>query len=734
MNLDKFNPMQREAILTTDGPVLILAGAGSGKTTVVVNKIAYILEKRLCFPSEILAITFTNKAANEMKTRIEAILGEGADGMWINTFHSACMKILRKNIEKLGYDKDFVIYDSQDQKTLIKRCLKELNIDEKHLPYKSVLSEISSAKDNLLDASAYMAANETDYRKSLIAKAYSLYQKRLSESNALDFDDIIMLTVRLFSENPDVLSYYQNRFKYVFVDEYQDTNNAQYLLSSTLAAVHQNICVVGDDDQSIYKFRGANINNILDFEREFPATKVIKLEQNYRSTQHILNAANAVISNNIGRKGKTLWTENGSGEKIDLYRAENEYDEAYYIVDSINKALSNGYKYSDCAILYRTNAQSRIIETTLSGSSIPYRVLAGLRFYDRKEVKDALAYTRLIANPSDNISLIRVVNEPSRKIGTQTLEKVAKTADENGISMFSAMQKAMMFPELSKVADKLIMFTNLIDEVREKAETMLPSEIIEYVLIKSGYIDMLTSEETVENQSRLENLEQFRASALEYEKDAENPNLSEFLETTALVADVDNYDETQDAVVLMTLHSSKGLEFPCVFLCGMEEGLFPSSRSVLDQSEIEEERRLCYVGITRAKKYLSLSFANMRRLYNESQYARESRFLAEIPEECLNKLNEPKEQQISISQSIPARTRSHSDMIADIMNKRAFDVRSTPQNIDFKPGDVVSHRKFGRGMVLSITPSGSDVRIEIAFDDVGTKSLMGAFAKLKKES
>ena len=734
MNLDKFNPMQREAILTTDGPVLILAGAGSGKTTVVVNKIAYILEKRLCFPSEILAITFTNKAANEMKTRIEAILGEGADGMWINTFHSACMKILRKNIEKLGYDKDFVIYDSQDQKTLIKRCLKELNIDEKHLPYKSVLSEISSAKDNLLDASAYMAANETDYRKSLIAKAYSLYQKRLSESNALDFDDIIMLTVRLFSENPDVLSYYQNRFKYVFVDEYQDTNNAQYLLSSTLAAVHQNICVVGDDDQSIYKFRGANINNILDFEREFPATKVIKLEQNYRSTQHILNAANAVISNNIGRKGKTLWTENGSGEKIDLYRAENEYDEAYYIVDSINKALSNGYKYSDCAILYRTNAQSRIIETTLSGSSIPYRVLAGLRFYDRKEVKDALAYTRLIANPSDNISLIRVVNEPSRKIGTQTLEKVAKTADENGISMFSTMQKAMTFPELSKVADKLIMFTNLIDEVREKAETMLPSEIIEYVLTKSGYIDMLTSEETVENQSRLENLEQFRASALEYEKDAENPNLSEFLETTALVADVDNYDETQDAVVLMTLHSSKGLEFPCVFLCGMEEGLFPSSRSVLDQSEIEEERRLCYVGITRAKKYLSLSFANMRRLYNESQYARESRFLAEIPEECLNKLNEPKEQQISISQSIPARTRSHSDMIADIMNKRAFDVRSTPQNIDFKPGDVVSHRKFGRGMVLSITPSGSDVRIEIAFDDVGTKSLMGAFAKLKKES
>ncbi|MBE7039185.1 MAG: ATP-dependent DNA helicase PcrA [Ruminococcaceae bacterium] len=734
MNLDRFNPMQKEAILTTDGPVLILAGAGSGKTTVVVNKIAYILEKRLCFPSEILAITFTNKAANEMKTRIEAILSDDADGMWINTFHSACMKILRRNIEYLGYSKDFVIYDSADQKTLIKRCLKELNIDEKHLPYKSVLSEISSAKDNLLDPVAYTAANESDYRKSLIANAYTLYQKRLLESNALDFDDIIMLTVRLFSEYPEVLLYYQNRFKYIFVDEYQDTNNAQYLLSSALAGVHQNICVVGDDDQSIYKFRGANINNILDFEREFPAAKVIKLEQNYRSTQSILNAANAVISNNLSRKGKKLWTENGDGEKIDLYRAENEYDEAYYIADSIKNALTNGFKYSDCAILYRTNAQSRIIETTLSGSSIPYRVLAGLRFYDRKEVKDALAYLRLVFNPADNISLIRVVNEPARKIGTQTLEKVAKVANENGLSMYAAMQNAVQFPELSRVAEKLVSFTNLIDEVRERAKTMLPSDVIELILMKSGYIDMLTMEDTVENQSRLENIEQFKASALEYEKETQEPSLSEFLETTALVADVDNYDETQDSVVLMTLHSSKGLEFPYVFLCGMEEGLFPSSRSILDMSEIEEERRLCYVGITRAKKRLSLSYANMRRLYNESQYARESRFLSEIPDEYINLLNPPKNSHNSSLLNSVTQTRSHRDMLTDIMNKKAFDVRSTPKNIDFKPGDVVSHRKFGKGMVLSITPSGTDVRIEIAFDDFGTKSLMGAFAKLKKEN
>lgn len=733
MNFDNFNPMQKEAILTTDGPILILAGAGSGKTTVVVNKIAYILEQRLARPYEILAITFTNKAANEMKTRIENILGEGAEGMWINTFHSACMKILRRNIENLGYDKDFVIYDSADQKTLIKRCLKELNIDEKHLSYKSVLSEISSAKDNLLDPIAYTAANEHDYRKSIIAQAYTLYQKRLFEASALDFDDIIMLTVRLFSEYPDVLSYYQSKFKYIFVDEYQDTNNAQYLLSTALAGVHQNICVVGDDDQSIYKFRGANINNILDFEREFPSTHVIKLEQNYRSTQNILNAANCVIANNFGRKGKTLWTDNGEGDKIDLYKAENEYDEAYFIADSINQALNNGFKYSDCAILYRTNAQSRIIETTLSGSSIPYRVLAGLRFYDRKEVKDALAYIRLISNPNDNISLIRIVNEPARKIGTATLEKVASVADERGESMYRTMQHAMLIPELSRVADKLVMFTNLIDEIREKIEDMLPSEIIETILRKSGYIDMLTQEESVENQTRLENLEEFRASALEYEKEAEEPTLSEFLENTALVADIDNYDESQDSVVLMTLHSSKGLEFPYVFMCGMEDGLFPSSRSLLDQSEIEEERRLCYVGITRAKKHLSLSFATQRRLYNESQYARESRFLKEIPEEYLNVLCEEKETPSVFAQNIPSRTRTHKDMISDIMNKKAFDVRSNPQSIDFNPGDIVSHKKFGRGMVLSITPSGGDVRIEIAFDDVGTKSLMGAFAKLKKE-
>lgn len=735
MNFDNFNSKQKEAILTTDGPILILAGAGSGKTTVVVNKIAYILEQRLARPYEILAITFTNKAANEMKSRIENILGEGAEGMWINTFHSACMKILRRYIDRLGYNSDFVIYDTADQRTLIKRCLKELDIDEKNLPHKSVLSEISSAKDNLLDAAAYTAANEYDYRKSLIAKAYTLYQKRLFEASALDFDDIIMLTVKLISEHPDVLEYYQHKFKYIFVDEYQDTNNAQYLLSTALAANHQNICVVGDDDQSIYKFRGANINNILDFEKEFPATKVIKLEQNYRSTQNILNAANNVIANNMGRKGKTLWTENNEGDKIDLYRAENEYDEAYFIADSINSAVSKGQKYSDFAILYRTNAQSRIVETTLSGSSIPYRVLAGLRFYDRKEVKDALAYIRLIFNPDDNISLIRIVNEPARKIGTTTLEKVAICADERGESMYKTMQHAMLIPDLQRSAERLVAFTNLIDEVRDKSAEMLPSEIIELILNKSGYIDMLTQDASVENQTRLENLEEFRASAVEYEKDAENPSLSEFLENTALVADVDNYDETQESVVLMTLHSSKGLEFPYVFLCGMEDGLFPSSRSLLDQTEIEEERRLCYVGITRAKKHLSISYATQRRLFNESKYGVKSRFIDEIPAEYLNEMNKEEEKQSSSLWNVPVKSqpKTHKDMIQDIMNKKAFDVRSQPQNIDFKPGDVVSHRKFGKGMVLSVTPSGGDVRIEIAFDDVGTKSLMGAFAKLKKE-
>lgn len=729
MNLEQFNGKQRAAILTTDGPILILAGAGSGKTTVVVNKIAYILEQALARPYQLLAITFTNKAANEMKERIEGLIGaDAAEGMWIHTFHSACMRILRRNIECLGYKSDFIIYDSADQKTLIKRCLKELNMDEKFFPPRSVLSVISSAKDDLMEPDTFAEAYESDFRKAKIGEVYKLYQRRLFEANALDFDDIIMQTVKLLSQEPEVLSYYQNRFRYIFVDEYQDTNNSQYMLTSMLAAVHQNICVVGDDDQSIYKFRGANINNILDFEKEFPNTKVIKLEQNYRSTQNILNAANSVISNNMGRKGKTLWTDNGDGDKIDLYEAENEYGEAEYIAKQIDDAVNiNGFRFSDCAILYRTNAQSRVIETTLSGWHIPYRVLAGLRFYDRKEVKDTLAYLRLVFNPDDNISLIRIVNEPSRKIGTASLEKVASAANERGVSMFEAMKQSVQIEELSKIAGKLTAFTDLIETMRGKMEEKSPSQLIEYILEKSGYLSMLRMEDSVENQTRIENIQEFINSAIEYEKEGEEPTLAEFLERTALVSDIDNYDASSDSVVLMTLHSAKGLEFPYVFLCGLEEGLFPSNRSMEDESEIEEERRLCYVGITRAKKKLLLTYANRRTIYGGSQYTRPSRFLNEIPADYINSV--VKRQEEHSSTSVGASSKS---MFADIFNKKAFDVRSKPVNLDYSPGDVVTHRKFGKGMVLSVTPEGNDIRIEIAFDDVGTKSLMGTFAKLKK--
>jgi len=731
MNLDKFNERQKEAILTTDGPLLILAGAGSGKTTVVVNKIAYILEQGLCPPYRILAITFTNKAANELKTRVESILGEESDGIWIGTFHSICMKILRRYIVKLGYQQDFLIYDSADQKTLIKRCMKELNMDEKVFPPKNILAEISSAKDNLMEPDVYLAAHEGDFRKTQIGQCYKIYQKRLFEANALDFDDIISLTVKLFSCDEEALSYYQDKFKYVFVDEYQDTNNAQYILTSMLAGKYKNICVVGDDDQSIYKFRGANINNILDFESDYENAKVIKLEQNYRSTQNILNAANQVIANNIGRKGKELWTKSGDGEKITLFGAENEYEEAEFIAKNIEKGSNSGEKkHSDFAILYRTNAQSRVLETTLSGFGIPYRVLAGLRFYDRKEIKDMLAYLRLVYNPNDNISLIRIVNEPSRKIGVTTVEKVAAVAAQNGVSMFEVMKNADRFSELSKTAVKLKDFTELIENIKAKSDINSPSEMLENLYRKTGYEAMLLAENSVENQTRIENIHEFIVSAHEYEKSSEEPTLSEFLESTALIADVDNYDEEQDSVVLMTLHSAKGLEFPCVFMCGMEDGLFPSQRSMYSEEEIEEERRLCYVGITRAKKELYLTYARRRTMYGGSTYSKASRFLDEIPTEYLNIIEKPKQNQTA--HSVKSSQSEMFDKIFERKREATSDKVAEPVSFEFKAGDMVMHRKFSKGMILSVTPSGNDVKVEIVFDDVGTKSLMGSFAKLKK--
>ncbi len=733
IKLDRFNKEQKEAILTTDGPLLILAGAGSGKTTVVVNKIAYILDQKLAQPWQILAITFTNKAAGEMKERINAMIGDDAGSMWIGTFHSLCMRILRRDIDKLGtHGSDFVIYDAADQKTLMKRVLKSLNIDEKMLSVRSVLFEISTAKDELLGPNEYLSMHEGNYRKKLIGEAYRQYQKQLTESNALDFDDIIMYTVRLLSQEPDVLARYQKQFRYVFVDEYQDTNNSQSMLISLLAQGYENICVVGDDDQSIYKFRGANIQNILNFEKDFPGAKVIKLEQNYRSTQTILNAANAVIANNVGRKGKSLWTQNGDGKLIDLYRADNEYDEAEFIANQIKEIVCTGGHFSDCAILYRTNIQSRVIETTLNGHGIPYRVLAGLRFYDRKEVKDALAYLRLVQNPNDNISLIRIVNEPSRKIGTTTLEKIADYANRKGMSMFSAMEEASGDPELLRIADKVMEFVKIIRKIQALSTDKTPAEIIDITLAESGYRAMLEAEDSVENQTRLENLNELLSAAAEYERNEEEPSLSGFLELSALVSDVDNYDETLDSVVLMTLHSAKGLEFPNVFLCGMEEGLFPSLRSATDD-EIEEERRLCYVGITRAKNHLIMSHAGYRNRYGSGGYTMPSRFLEEIPMEYINALVKEPER----ITEVPKKKRDYQfyDDTQSLLSALSKDKEQKKiASSQYAPGDVVSHKKFGKGMILSVTPTGSDVQLEIAFDAFGTKTLLGSFTKLTKEN
>lgn len=734
IDLSRFNKQQQEAILTTEGPLLILAGAGSGKTTVVVNKIAHILDQGLAQPWQILAITFTNKAANEMKERIEAMIGENAGSMWMGTFHSLCMRILRRDIDKLGsYTSDFVIYDAADQKTLVKRVLKAMNVDEKMLSANSVLFEISAAKDQLLDPDDYEFSVDGNYRQKLIAEAYRQYQKQLKESNALDFDDIIVHTVRLLSQEPDILARYQRQFRYVFVDEYQDTNNSQSMLVNLLAQGYENICVVGDDDQSIYKFRGANIQNILNFEKEFPGAKVIKLEQNYRSTQTILNAANAVIANNRGRKGKNLWTQNGEGNLIDLYRGDNEYDEAEFIASRIKEAVQKGSSYADFAILYRTNIQSRVIETTLSGHGIAYRVLAGLRFYDRKEIKDALAYLRLVQNPHDNISLIRVVNEPSRKIGATSLEKIAACANRKGVSMFTMMAEATGEPDLVRVAERAKEFVSIIQKIQSLSEGKTPAEIIEITLNESGYRAMYEMDDTVENQTRLDNLGELISAAAEYERNEEEPTLSGFLELSALVSDVDNYDADADSVVLMTLHSAKGLEFPQVFLCGMEEGLFPSSRSMSDD-DIEEERRLCYVGITRAKRHLTLSHAAYRNRYGSGSYTMPSRFLEEIPMDYLNAIvkEAPKKAEISGRKQ---RDYHFYDDTQSLLAALSKDKEQKKQaSSAYKPGDVVSHKKFGKGMILSVTPTGDDVQLEIAFDTCGTKTLLGSFTKLTKEN
>ncbi len=635
--LNGLNKEQKDAVLHNEGALLILAGAGSGKTRVLTNRIAYLIKEQRVYPSNILAITFTNKAAREMRERIDNLIGDLSNDMWVGTFHSICIRILRRDIDKLGYDKSFVIYDTQDQQVVIKECIKELNINEKNFPPKSVLETIGKQKDELIDAAHFEKLFASDFRLGKISKLYSLYQKKLKNNNALDFDDIIMNTITLFQQNPEVLNYYQKKFRYILVDEYQDTNTAQYTLVRKLSEAHGNLCVVGDDDQSIYGWRGANIRNILDFEKDFKGCKTVKLEQNYRSTQHILDAANHVIRNNTGRKSKSLWTDNKGGSKIVMCENDNEHEEALYTAREIQRLISeDDRKFRDFAVLYRINAQSRVLEEMFMREGLPYKIVGGQKFYDRKEIKDITAYLRLIQNPTDNVSLKRVINVPKRGIGDATVELAEALALESGVSIFSIVSNADELPALKRAANKLSSFSTMIMKLRTMKENMGIADLLEMVVDDTGILREYEMENTVEAQSRIENIKELKSVAMEFEKQSEDNSLEEFLAHISLVSDLDNLEEEQDYVVLMTMHSAKGLEFPVVFIPGMEEGVFPGYRAITEGPEqLEEERRLCYVGITRAREKLYLSNARFRTLFGNSSYNKPSRFLSEIPDELV---------------------------------------------------------------------------------------------------
>lgn len=733
--LDKLNERQKEAVLATEGPVLVLAGAGSGKTTVLVNRIAYMISEKHIRPWNILAITFTNKAAREMKDRIERLLGDTAKDMWIGTFHSVCVRILRSCIDLLGYSRDFVIYDTADTKTVMKECLRELDIDEKSFPVRNVLSIISNAKNDLMDAATFENVYKSDYRMSIIAKIYYRYQTKLRKNNAVDFDDIILNTVKILSENPDVLSKYQDKFQYILVDEYQDTNNSQYLLINLLAQANRNLCVVGDDDQSIYKFRGANIGNILNFEDDYSDVQKITLDQNYRSTQNILDAANSVISNNKGRMGKSLWTSNGDGNKVFVYTGTNEYDEARYIARQIKKHFDEQGSFSDCAILYRTNAQSRVIEEMLMRESVPYKVLSGLRFYDRKEIKDIIAYLRVVYNPNDDVSLARIINEPKRKIGNATLEKARNIAREKETSLYDVISHADDYPEFKTAIKKLLSFSEIIQSLIKLKDTVTIEDLTGRILNDTGYMPALVMEDTTESKTRIENLGEFISVITEFEKNEETGNtLGEFLENISLVSDIDGYDENEDSAVLMTIHSAKGLEFPIVFLSGLEEGLFPGMRSMESDDDIEEERRLCYVAITRAKEQLYITKTISRTIHGKTMPTTASRFFKEIPVEYLEDKTTLQPKVAKVMQDLGVRNASAPKKEVYMTKGFGSSVKSSGSTdySKFKAGDAVEHRTFGRGEILKATPCGNDCILEIQFESIGFKRLMVAFAKVKK--
>lgn len=733
------NEMQKKAVECTDGPLLVLAGAGSGKTRVLTHRIAHIIETKDIRPAEIMALTFTNKAAKEMKDRIAHLINNSLDAMWVGTFHSICVRILRRDIEKLGYSSNFVIYDTQDQKTLIKDCLKELDLSEKTYEVNMLLGFIGRQKDQLLTPKESIAQNFKDFRERTKAEIYQLYQKKLKANNALDFDDIIVNTVTLFRDFPLVLTYYQDRFKYLMVDEYQDTNRAQYVLVNQLAKKSRNLCVVGDDDQSIYGWRGADIRNILDFEKDYSEAVVIKLEQNYRSTQNILSAANEVIQHNTGRKSKKLWTDNDEGTKINLYRANNDIEETLFAVGKIKKyAEEEKYKYSDMAILYRTNAQSRTFEETLIKASIPYKIVGGLKFYDRKEIKDIIAYMRVSQNPHDDISLKRIINVPKRGIGATTLDKVEQYSMTNDQSLFETL---LTIDELNIVnrptAEKLSKFATLIAKFMAMKEVIGIDELFENIIDQTGYLKSLKEENTIESQGRIDNIEEFKSVIAEFISKNEETSLDDFLADVSLLSDLDKTDDVANSVTLMTIHSSKGLEFPVVFLVGMEDSVFPLSRAMNTQEEMEEERRLCYVAITRAMTELFISHAEIRMLYGRSTCNPPSRFLKEIP---LNLFGETEEKSKSTGlASSGARTSAGGKSVNAYFkgsffksNSQTIPASESTELAQWKAGDKVKHKVFGVGTIVQIKGEGQSLEANVAFENNGIKKLMLALAPVEK--
>ncbi len=733
------NSMQQEAVAYTEGPLLILAGAGSGKTRVLTYRTAYLIEEKGVNPYHIMAITFTNKAAGEMRERIDSLVEFGSEGVWVSTFHSTCVRILRRFIDRLGYGNSFTIYDAEDQKSVMKEVCKRLQVDTKIHKERNFLAAISAAKDNLISPEEFTRKAMGDFALERQAAVYREYQSVLQKSNALDFDDLIVKTVELFEAVPEVLHNYQERFRYLMVDEYQDTNTAQFRLIELLAGKYRNLCVVGDDDQSIYKFRGANIQNILSFEEVYPNAKVIKLEQNYRSTQKILDAANGVISHNSARKDKSLWTENAEGSAIDFRQLDTAYEEADYIVKDIEGKVGSGKcSYGDCAVLYRTNAQSRLLEERLVVANMPYRIVGGVNFYARKEIKDLLAYLKTIDNGSDDLSVRRIINIPKRGIGATTIGRVQAYAQEQGISFYSALRQVEGIQSIRKAGGKIKLFVNFIQVMRSKLEYLSVSEVIQEILDETGYVKELEAENTDEARARIENIDELISKASAYDETAENPSLSGFLEEVALVADIDSLQEGSDYVVLMTLHSAKGLEFPNVYLAGMEDGLFPSYMNVIsdDLSDLEEERRLCYVGITRAMENLSITCAKQRMVRGEMQYHTVSRFVDEIPKHLLGKgkeeprfLSQPQSFREAVSKVKPIFSTRNTYQSRSVSFPSANTSKAT---LEYQEGDRVAHTKFGEGTVTQILEGGRDYEVTVDFDQVGAKKMFATFAKLKK--